>query len=124
MSVPEDLGNGRTTVSRVLFRKRDLTEFCSKLGEFCEKLSEFAFGTQIIGREELTEFSPQSSVRAKKNSLSSVFQTVLPETVFGPSPEHTKFRAWLFHTLPIHTPRSLFSIGACATTTKFLDNKI
>ena len=36
------LGNGRNTVSRVPFRKRELTEFCGKLGEFCEKLSEFA----------------------------------------------------------------------------------
>ena len=35
-------GNGRNTVSRVLFRKRELTEFCSKLGEFREKLGEFA----------------------------------------------------------------------------------
>ena len=37
------LGNGRNTVSRVLFRRRELTEFCGKLGEFCEKLGEFAF---------------------------------------------------------------------------------
>ena len=37
------LGNGRNTVSRVLFRKRELTEFCGKLGEFCQKLGEFAF---------------------------------------------------------------------------------
>ena len=36
------LGNGRNTVSSVLFRKRELTEFCGKLGEFCEKLGEFA----------------------------------------------------------------------------------
>ena len=35
------LGNGRNTVSRVLFRKRELTEFRGKLGEFCEKLGEF-----------------------------------------------------------------------------------
>ena len=27
---------------RVLLRKRELTEFCAKLGEFCEKLGEFA----------------------------------------------------------------------------------
>ena len=27
----------------VLFRRRELTEFCGKLGEFCEKLGEFAF---------------------------------------------------------------------------------
>ena len=37
------IGNGRNTVSRVLFQKRKLTEFCSKLGEFCKKLGEFAF---------------------------------------------------------------------------------
>ena len=30
-----NLGNGRNAVSRVLFRKRELTEFCSKLGELC-----------------------------------------------------------------------------------------
>ena len=36
------LGNGRDAVSRVLLRKRDLTEFCGKLGEFCKKLGEFA----------------------------------------------------------------------------------
>ena len=36
------LGNGRNTVSRVLFRRRELTEFRGKLGEFCEKLGEFA----------------------------------------------------------------------------------
>ena len=35
--------NGRNTVSRVLFRKRELTEFCGKLSEFCEKLGEFLF---------------------------------------------------------------------------------
>ena len=38
----ETIGNGRNTVSSVLFRKRELTEFCSKLGEFWEKLGEFA----------------------------------------------------------------------------------
>ena len=37
------IGNGRNTVSRVLFRRRELTEFWGKLGEFCEKLGEFAF---------------------------------------------------------------------------------
>ena len=35
------VGNGRNTVSRVLFRRRELTEFCGKLGEFREKLGEF-----------------------------------------------------------------------------------
>ena len=37
------LGNGRNTVSRVLFRKREFTEFCSNFGEFGEELGEFAF---------------------------------------------------------------------------------
>ena len=36
------LGNGRNTVSKALFRNRQLTEFCNKLGEFCEELGEFA----------------------------------------------------------------------------------
>ena len=36
------MGNGRNTVSRLLFRKGELTEFCAKLGEFWEKLGEFA----------------------------------------------------------------------------------
>ena len=37
------LANRRNTVSRALFRRKELTEFCGKLGEFCEKLGEFAF---------------------------------------------------------------------------------
>ena len=37
-----NVGNGRNTVSRALFRKRELTEFCGKLGEFCEEIGEFA----------------------------------------------------------------------------------
>ena len=35
------LGNRRITVSRVLFLKRELTEFCGKLTEFRGKLTEF-----------------------------------------------------------------------------------
>ena len=79
------LGNGRNTVSRVLFRKREVT--LGKLGEFCERLGEFAFAHthMLIGGEELAELSPRNSVRAT-SSLSSVFETVLSETVFGPSP--------------------------------------
>ena len=42
------IGNGaeycfENTVLRALFRKRELTEFCSKLAEFCKKLGEVAF---------------------------------------------------------------------------------
>ena len=39
---PTLLGNGRNTVSRILFRRREPAEFWGKLGEFCEKLGEFA----------------------------------------------------------------------------------
>ena len=80
------LGNGRNTVSRVLFRRRELTEFYGKLGEFCEKLGELwctnsrLRGTHWVRYPELSE--PQ------KNSLSSVFETVFPETVFGPFPNY------------------------------------
>ena len=35
---PQALGNKWNTVSRVLFRKRELTEFSAKLAKFCEKL--------------------------------------------------------------------------------------
>ena len=37
------------------------------------------------GQEKLSELSPWNSVRAK-NSPSSVFETVLSETVLGPFP--------------------------------------
>ena len=36
------LGNGRSTVSRVLLRKRELRVLHQKLGEFCENLGAFA----------------------------------------------------------------------------------
>ena len=53
------LGNGRTTVSRVLFEEKSLslTEFWGKLGEFCEKLGEFALSHKQ---------------QAERNSLSSL----------------------------------------------------
>ena len=41
--VSPQLENGRNTASTVLFRKRELTEFCAKLAEFYEKLGEFAW---------------------------------------------------------------------------------
>ena len=53
------------------------------------------FGTQIKifkGWEELTELAPRSSVRAKK-PLSSVFETVLSESVLGPLPNFGRYRS-------------------------------
>ena len=59
------LGNGRNTVLRVLFRKRELTENCGKLGEFCEKLGEYALAHKQYA-EELTELAPRNSVSPEK----------------------------------------------------------
>ena len=53
-------GNGRNIVSRVLFRKSELTEFYGKLGEFCEELGEFAFAHKY---------------KIERNSLSSLPRT-------------------------------------------------
>ena len=53
------IGNGRNAVSRVLFRKRELSEFCGKPGEFCEKLGEFAL-------------AHTHTCKAERNSLSSL----------------------------------------------------
>ena len=79
------LGNGRNAVSRLLSRKRELAEFCGKLGEFCEKLGEFA-----LAHKQKAERSSLSSLpgtrRGSNISLSSVFETALSETVFGPFP--------------------------------------
>ena len=45
----EEVGNGQNTVSRVLFQKRELAEFCVKvkLSEFFVKLSEFALACKF-----------------------------------------------------------------------------
>ena len=39
------LGNRRNTVSRVLIRKRELTEFCGKLGELCKNSVSYLWHT-------------------------------------------------------------------------------
>ena len=82
------LGNGRNTVSRVLSRRRELTEPHWVLRQtqwVLRKTRWVRFGTQIIGWEELTELSPGTQW-GQKISLSSAFETVLSETVFGPFP--------------------------------------
>ena len=71
ISQSDNLGNGRNTASIALFQRRELTEFWGKLGEFCEKTRWVRFGPQIKGRKELTEFSPRSSARAKKLTVSN-----------------------------------------------------
>ena len=70
-----------------LSSKRELTEFCAKPAEFGEKLGEFPLhDTEIKGWNELPEFSPELG-EAQKNSLSSVLETELSETILDPSPK-------------------------------------
>ena len=65
------VGNGRNTDSRVLFRKRELTEFCGKLGEFCEKLGEFEF-THKKKAERNSRSSLPKLIKAQKLTELSV----------------------------------------------------
>ena len=59
------LGNGRNTVSRVLFRRRELTEphwVLQQTRRVLRKTRWVRFGTQIIGWEELTEIRAELKV--------------------------------------------------------------
>ena len=62
-----------------------LTEFWSKLGEFCQKLGEFALAHKCQAERNSLSSLPGTQWAPKK-PLSSVFETVLPETVFGQFP--------------------------------------
>ena len=84
------VGSRRNTVSRVLFRRKELTEphwvvLQQARWVLRKKLGEFA-----LAHKKLAERNSLSSLPgtrwAQKNSLSSVFETVLPETIFGPFP--------------------------------------
>ena len=70
------LGNGRITVSGVLFRKRELTEFCGKLQSYLVSSAKNSVSLRWLTknrlREELTEFS---GPELGEGSLSSVFET-------------------------------------------------
>ena len=57
-------------------RERELTEFCDKHNEFCERLGKFALAHKT------------------KNSLSSVFEAIRSETVFGPFPTYDGSIFW------------------------------
>ena len=74
------LGNGRNTVSRVLFRRRELTEPHWVLGQtrwVLRKTRWVRFFTQIIGWEELTEFAPRNSVSPEKLTKFGVWNRTL-----------------------------------------------
>ena len=72
--------------------ERAWTPFCvilwrwlKLLGEFCEKLGEFALAHKYLAERNSLSSLPGTQW-AQKNSLSSVFETVLSETVFGAFP--------------------------------------
>ena len=79
------LGNGRNTVSRVLFRRRELTEPHWVLGQtrwVLRKTHWVRVCTQIIDWEELTEFAPRNSVRAKKLTEFGVWNRALRNRIW------------------------------------------
>ena len=66
------IGNGRNTVLRVLFRKRELNEFLGKLGEFCEKLGEFAFAHKSKAERNSLSSAPRTRWGPKNNKLTEL----------------------------------------------------
>ena len=86
---PLQLGNERNTVSRVLFRRRELTEVhwvALQARWVLRKTRWVRFGAQR--RNSLS--SLPGARWAPKNSMSLVFEAVLPETVFGPFPTNSQ----------------------------------
>ena len=66
---PTIVGNGRNTVSRVLFRRRELTEPHWVMGQtrwVLRRTRWVRVYTQIIGWKELTDFAPRNSVSPEK----------------------------------------------------------
>ena len=106
------LGNGRNTVSGVLFRRRELTEphwVLRKTQWVLRKTRWVRFGTQIIGWEELTELAPRNSMspekltefgvwnRTPRNRIRPVSKVRIPAT-----PWFTRFLFW-DQLLPLKT---------------------
>ena len=84
------VGNGRNTVSRVLFRKKR-THWAS-LSFGANSVSSARNSVSSLWRTNYrlrgTHWVPSPGTQwAPKNSLSSVFETLLPETLFGPFPK-------------------------------------
>ena len=74
------IGNGRNTVSRVLFQRKELTEPHWVLRQtrwVLRKTRWVRFRTQIIGWEELTEFAPRNSVSPQKLTEFGVWNRTL-----------------------------------------------
>ena len=70
--VSAKLRNGQTTVSRVLFRKRELTEFCGKLGQFCEKLGPKPGCEKLGTNPGSSQGQPECLFAETRSSLTSI----------------------------------------------------
>ena len=77
LSTLAKIGNGRDTVSRVLFQKRELAEIFWQTLWVLRRTRWVRVCTQIIGWEELTDFTPQNSVRARKLAELGVWNRTL-----------------------------------------------
>ena len=98
------LGDGRNTVSRVLFRRRGLTEPRWVLGQtrwVLRKTRWVRFGPQILGWKELSEFAPRNSVSPKKLTEFGVWNRTPRNRIqpvseyYPPSPRQAKTYATL-----------------------------
>ena len=106
-------GNRRNTVSRVLFRRRELTEPHWVLGQtrwVLRRTRWVRVCTQIIGWKELTEFAPRNSVSPKKLTEFGVWnrtprnrirpvsdQNIHAKAAPSRIPKSTQFRKLLSH---------------------------
>ena len=88
------------SVLRVLFRKRELTEFLGKLGELCEELGEFAFAhTHTHHRLRGTHWAPSLELgEAQKTSLTLSFLLLvfLNSLFFSPARDSLFFKRFAF----------------------------
>ena len=122
MWVYAKLGNGRSTVWRVLFRRRALTEPHCVLGQtrwVLRKTRWVRFGTQIVGREELTEFAPWNSVSPKKLTEFGVWNRT-PRNRIRPvseirSPANTWKAVWCICIFPC-SPLKTSNVGIRQTS--------
>ena len=78
-------GHKWSRISRVLFRKRELTEFCAKLGEFSKRPRWVRFDPWIASKKRPYAILPELC-EGEADALSSVFEAVHFGTVFGLSP--------------------------------------
>ena len=114
------LGNGRNTVSRALFRRRELTEPHWVLGQtrwVLQRTRWVRVYTQIIGWKELTEFASRNSVSPKKLTEFGVWNRT-PRNRIRPVSDKRTFRIIFRVSIPrfvleVETFRGNFVLQTC-----------